>query len=157
MGIKKQKSSLRFPKRVKTYLTDKFLIGEEMGNKVSPTIVSRDMRRERNEKGDRLFVGADCLSSQQIAAYFSRLAATRKKHGHLATSIVSWEEVEEFFNEEQIGVEEEDITYKKNAVFSSLQLKHPVTYKSYNLCKLFADGKLATKFSIAELKAICDS
>jgi len=77
MGIKKQKSSLRFPKRVKTYLTDKFLIGEEMGNKVSPTIVSRDMRRERNEKGDRLFVGADCLSSQQIAAYFSRLAATR--------------------------------------------------------------------------------
>ena len=115
------------------------------------------MRRERDEKGNRLFVGSDCLSSQQIAAYFSRLAATRKKHGHLATSIVSWEEVEEFFNEEQIGVEEEDITYKKNAVFSSLQLKHPVTYKSYNLCKLFADGKLATKFSIAELKEICDS
>ena len=53
--------------------------------------------------------------------------------------------------------EEKDITYKKNAVFSTLQPKHPVTYKSYNLCKLFPDGKHATKFSIADLKEICDS
>ena len=52
---------------------------------------------------------------------------------------------------------EDDISGKKKAVFSDLQLKHPVTYKSYNLCKLAADGKLATKFSIAELKNICDS
>ena len=42
-------------------------------------------------------------------------------------------------------------------VFDNLQLKHPITYKSYNLCKLAADEKLATKFSIAELRNICDS
>ena len=80
-----KKSSSRFPESVKTYLTNKFLIGEETGNKVSPTIVSRDLRRER----DRLFVGADCLSSQHIAPYFLRLVATKKKRGHLATAIVS--------------------------------------------------------------------
>ena len=43
------------------------------------------------------------------------------------------------------------------AVFSILQLKHPITYRSYNLCNLAGDGKLAMKFNIAELKNICDS
>ena len=104
------------------------------------------------DKGDRLFVGADCLSSQQVAAYFSRLAATKRKHGSLATTVVSLEEVEEFLNEEQMEEHEDDISRKKKAVSSNLQLKHPITYKSYNLCNLAADGKLATKFNIAELK-----
>ncbi|CAH3018768.1 unnamed protein product [Porites evermanni] len=63
---------------VKAYLNDKFLIGEETGNKASPTPVAREMHRERDYKGNRLFVGGDCLSSQQIAAYFSHLAGTKK-------------------------------------------------------------------------------
>ena len=156
-ALKKQKSSSRFPGKVKAYLNDRFLIGEETGNKASPTQGSREMRRERDDKSDRLFVGADCLSSQQVAAYFSRLAATKRKHGSLATTVVSLEEVEEYLNEKHMEDHEDDISGKKKAVFSDLQLKHPVTYKSYNLCKLAADGKLATKFSIAELKNICDS
>ena len=52
---------------------------------------------------------------------------------------------------------EEDISLRKKVVFGNLQLEHPVTYKSYNLCKLAADGKLTKKFSIADLKDICDS
>ena len=36
-ALKKQKSSLRFPEKVKTYLNDRFLIGKETGNKASPT------------------------------------------------------------------------------------------------------------------------
>ena len=52
---------------------------------------------------------------------------------------------------------EEDILRKKKVVFDNLQLKHPITYKSYNLCKLAGDEQLATKFSIAELRNICDS
>ena len=79
----KEHKSTRFSTAVKAYLNDKFLIGEETGNKASPTQVAREMHRERDDKGNRLFVGGDCLSSQQIAAYFSRLAATKKKHGSL--------------------------------------------------------------------------
>lgn len=60
-------------------------------------------------------------------------------------------------DEEQIEEHEDDISRKKNVVFSILQLEHPITYKSYNLCKLAADGKLTKKFSIADLKDICDS
>ena len=52
---------------------------------------------------------------------------------------------------------EEDILFSKKVVFGNLQLEHPVTYKSCNLCKLAADGKFTKKFSIADLKDICDS
>ncbi|KAJ7376008.1 hypothetical protein OS493_037475 [Desmophyllum pertusum] len=57
----------------------------------------------------------------------------------------------------KIEEHEDDISRKKNVVFSILQLEHPITYTSYNLCKLAADGKLTKKFSIADLKDICDS
>ena len=154
-ALKKHKST-RFSTAVKAYLNDKFLIGEETGNKASPTQVAREMHRERDHKGNRLFVGGDCLSSQQIAAYFSRLAATKKKHGSL-NAAASSEEVEEFLAEEQMQEHEEDISLRKKMVFGNLQLEHPITYKSYNLCKLAADGKLTKKFSIADLKDICDS
>jgi len=62
--------------------------------------VTREMHRERDDNGDRLFVGADCISSQQVEEYFSRLAATKRKHGSLTTTVVNWEEVEQFMDEE---------------------------------------------------------
>ena len=113
------------------------------------------MHRERDDKGNRLFGGGDCLSSQQIAAYFSRRVATKKKHGSL-NAAASSEEVE-FLAEEQMQEHEEDISLRKKVVFGNLQLEHLITYKSYNLCKLAADGILTKKFSIADLKDICDS
>jgi len=58
--------------------------------------------------------------------------------------------------EEQMREHEEDISLRKKVVFANLQLEHPITYKSYNLCKLAADGKLTKKFSIADLKDIFD-
>ena len=59
--------------------------------------------------------------------------------------------------EEQMQEHEEDISLREKVVFGNLQVKHPITYKSYNLCKLAADEKLTQKFSIADLKDICDS
>ena len=59
--------------------------------------------------------------------------------------------------QEQMQEHEEDVSLRKKVVFGNLQLEHPVTYKSYNLCKLAAHGKFTTKFSIADLKDICDS
>ena len=52
---------------------------------------------------------------------------------------------------------EKDISLTNKVVFVNLQLEHPITYKSYKLCKLAADGKLTKKFSIADLKDIRDS
>ena len=113
------------------------------------------MHRERNDKGNRLFGGGECLSSQPIAAYFSRLVATKNKHGSL-NAAASLEEVE-FLAEEQMQEHEEDISLRKKVVFGNLQLEHLITYKSYNLSKLAADGRLTKKFSTADLKDICDS
>ena len=42
--------------------------------------------------------------------------------------------------EEQMQEHEEDISLRKKVVFGNLQLEHPITYKSYNLCKLAATG-----------------
>ena len=116
------------------------------------------MHRERDDKGNRLLVGGDCLSSQQIAAYFSCLTATKKKRSSLNAAASSEEvHVEEFLAQEQMQEHEEYISLRKKVVFDSLELEHPITYKSYNLYKLAADGKLTTKLSIADLKDICDS
>ena len=86
-ALKKQNSSSRFPVKVKPYLNGRFLIGEETGNKPSPTQVPREMRRVKDDKGDRLLVGTDCLSCHQVTAYFSRLAAAKRKHDSLGTTV----------------------------------------------------------------------
>ena len=65
------------------------------------TQVAREMRPEKDDNGDRLFVGTDCLSCQQVTAYFSRLAAAKRKHDSLATTAFL-DEVEESLNEEQM-------------------------------------------------------
>ena len=90
MGVKEANPSIRawFPEKVKTYLNDRLLIGEETSNKASPTQVAGEMRREKDDKGDRLFVGTDCLSCQQVAAYFSRLVAAKRKYDSLATTVL---------------------------------------------------------------------
>ena len=54
-ALKKHKST-RFSTAVKAYVNDKFLTGEEMGNKASPTQVAREMHRERDDKGNRLLL-----------------------------------------------------------------------------------------------------
>ena len=48
------------------------------------------------------------------------------------------QEVEEFLAEEQMQEHKEDISRRKKVVFGNLQLQHPITYNSYNLCELAA-------------------
>ena len=156
MASKKHKST-RFSTAVKAYLNDKFLIGEETGNKASPTQVAREMRRERDDRVIVYLLEVTVWVLNRLHhTLFSCLTATKKKHGSL-NAAASSEEVEEFLAEEQMQEHEGDISRRKKVVFGNLQLEHPITYKSYNLCKLAADGKLTKKFSIADLKDICDS
>lgn len=68
-----------FSQEQKKYLTEQFVIGEESGKKADPKQVSQDMRKVRSESGDRLFLGKDVLSPQQVSGFFSRLAAKIRK------------------------------------------------------------------------------
>ena len=57
-------------------LVSKFDIGQETGHKMDPEAVAREMRRAKDLNGERLFAVEELRSSQQqIASFFSRLAA----------------------------------------------------------------------------------
>ena len=47
--------NVRFAEHVKSYLTTKFDLGITTGNKLTPKEVAQDMRRARNEEGERSF------------------------------------------------------------------------------------------------------
>ena len=74
--------------------------------------VARGTRRERDDKGDRLFVGIDSQFSTSCRLLLS-LRATKRKHGSLDIPVVRLEEVEE----EQIEENEEDFLRKKKVVY----------------------------------------
>ena len=76
-ALKTTRSRTQFTEEQRKFLTEQFLIGEECGKKADPQQVSQEMRRVRDEKAARIFSGKDILSPQQVAGFFSRLAATR--------------------------------------------------------------------------------
>ena len=68
---------------MKNFLLELFLVGEETGRKGTPPDASRRIRTLcREGTNQRLFDKEECLTAQQIASYFSRLA-TLKKTGKL--------------------------------------------------------------------------
>lgn len=81
-ALKARKCS-RFTEKVKNFLLELFLLGEETGRKVTPPDASRRIRTLcREGTNQRLFDKEEWLTAQQIASYFSRLA-TLKKTGKL--------------------------------------------------------------------------
>ena len=67
----------RFSAAQKSYLTDKFKLGELTKKKVDPASVARSMMTARNTNGSRLFTSDDFLTVTQIANFFSRLASKK--------------------------------------------------------------------------------
>ena len=81
-NLKARKCS-RFTEKVKNFLLELFLLGEETGRKVTPPDASRRIRTLcREGTNQSLFDKEEWLTAQQIASYFSRLA-TLKKTGKL--------------------------------------------------------------------------
>ena len=76
------KKSTHFNENQKNYLDEKFKLGQETGYKEDPSQVARDMRRAKNENGERQFAVGEFLS-QQIKSYSSRSAAKIKTGGDL--------------------------------------------------------------------------
>jgi len=110
------------------------------------------MCKVRNESGSRLFLGSDVLSPQQVAGFFSRLAAKIRK-----SSSKQHEETDSDDEDHQNAVEKESSHSKLHVVVEEeIALRHPIVALSRNICNLVYDNKLST-LSVAMLREICES
>ena len=73
-ALKQVKKPYRLNQKQKTYLEEKFNIGQSTGSKIDPAFVVKEMRRSRGKDGERLFVVSEFLTPQQVSSFFSRLA-----------------------------------------------------------------------------------
>ena len=64
--LRNQIKSKHFNENQKNYLDEKFKLGQETGYKEDPSQVASDMRRAKNENGERRFAVGEFLSPQQI-------------------------------------------------------------------------------------------
>ena len=82
-ALHKSRGQNRFSGKVKNYLLEQFVVGEETGRKITSSEASSRMRSLRKDSnGLRVFCKEEWLTTQQIRNYFSRLS-TLKKIGKL--------------------------------------------------------------------------
>ena len=137
----------RFTASQKAYLTKKFKLGEQTGQKADPASVARAMVSAKDASGNRLFTSDGFLSANQIAGFFSRLSAKK--------TLYEVEEAEDEAEDDfQSAVDEASIEEITNVAVQELQIRHPICYDVYNLCDMATRSKLKN-FSISVLKDIC--
>ena len=93
-AMKKSKKSIRVSERVRSYLPETFLQGEDTGVKANLADIACKMRSQRSSNGDKLFSKEEWLSTHQVARYFSRLSALNKS-GVLKRNVSASQEEEE--------------------------------------------------------------
>ena len=144
-ALKQVKKPYRFNQKQKTYLEEKFNIGQSTGSKIDPAFVAKEMRRSRGKDGERLFIVSEFLTPQQVSSFFSRLALK-----------VRQQQVE-VSEEDALAVEEQSnfATAKEN-VLSSLQLRHPIVVDQYNVCSLVNNKSEFRKTKVALLQHLCE-
>lgn len=142
-ALRSTKKAYRFSPKQKEYLLAKFEIGQTTGRKVDANSVAQDMRRVRDSDGTSLFQLSEFLKPQQIASYFSRVAAQRRKQ----TS-----------NQTDVNAIQEETNYSaaRNEIMTSLGLEHPIVYGQHNICDLVASNTLKN-LKLGMLKVICES
>ena len=149
-ALKTTRSRTHFTEEQRKFLTEQFLIGEECGKKADPQQVSQEMRRVRDEKAARIFSGKDILSPQQVAGFFSRLAARIRKTSATSNKESGSED------EEQCAVEAEALhSHLREVVSEEIALRHPIVALSRNICSLVHTKKLST-LTVAVLRDICE-
>ena len=119
-GLRPAKKAYRFSENQKTYLTDKFNIGQSTRRKVDASLVARDMRSAHSSNGERLFKSTEFLTSQQISSYFSRLSATTPPQQT---------------HEVDLAAIEEEINFStaRDEVMATVTLPHPIMFDQYNI------------------------
>ena len=114
----------RFTPAQKSYLTTKFMLGEQTGKKTDPAAVARSMMCAKDSNGSRLFTSEDYLTTNQIAGFFSRLASKK--------SLAEEEQQDDI----EVAVYEASRDELVKEVARELAPKHPIVYDMYNLCEL---------------------
>ena len=125
----------------------KFDLGEQTGNKADPQKVSNDMRKAaRDAQNNRLFAREEWLTKSQVQAFFSRLAATRRRQQGSA-------EID--FNPRDLLLENEEFERQRliAEVANQLRPQHPLSYDAFNLCESARKNQL-NQFNVAMLKQI---
>lgn len=146
-ALKTQRKAKRFNTRQKAYLEDKFRIGEQTGKKADPSHVAQQMRIARDFDGERLFSPEEFMSTQQIQGFFSRRA--REGSDNCAEHSID--------DNDNMAVEEaQAYASLRNDVLSAVNIAHPVTFDTYNLCDMVAQEKLS-KLKIPLLKRMCEA
>ena len=80
-ALKKTKKSVHFTTKVRQFLREVFLQGEDTGNKAAAEDVAARMRSVRTAEGTKVFTKDEWLTSTQISAYFRRMAALNRSGG----------------------------------------------------------------------------
>ena len=154
--MKVPKRESRFPDKVRNYLQEKFDVGYATGHKADPVQVSIDMRCARDELGKRLFAASECLQTQQIRSFFSRLAAAQRKKVQSPADLIE-DEVRDLKSDHDTQAEqyETELQELREGIIAEVAEKHPIWYERFNLCELSQQNKLK-KFNIDMLVRICE-
>ena len=144
-ALKQTKKPYRFNEKQKSYLIGKFNIGQDTGRKVDPEVVAREMRREKDSNGARLFSLSEFLTPAQVSSFFSRQAA--KIRQQLVGQALEAEDI-------SAVNEEENFANARESVFSALQLVHPIVCDQHNLCEMVKANTLA-KQKLGQLQFFC--
>lgn len=134
-ALKVPKRATRFPDKVRNYLQEKFDVGNATGHKADPLQVSIDMRCARDELGRRLFAASECLQTQQIRSFFSRLAAAQRKKVQSPANLIE-DEVRDLESDTQAEQYETELQELREGIIAEVAEKHPICYERFNLCEL---------------------
>ena len=122
-ALRAAKKTYRFSDKQKSYLLAKFRIGQTTDRKLDAEVVAREMRRARGADCLLLFQTSEFLTASQIASYFSRLNAAARQ-----------QDVDDL--DIQASEEETNFTGARDAVVTTSQIQHPITYDQFDLCSM---------------------
>lgn len=147
-ALKQTKKAYRFNVEQRQYLEARFNIGQQSGMKLDADVVAKEMRRARGSNGERLFGISEFLSAQQVASFFSRMAA-KVKQQTIPGETISEPDV--------ISMEDEiNLSTTKEAVMTALHVQHPISYDQYDICSMVKDNTLG-QLKLGVLKLLCEN
>ena len=141
-ALRAAKKTYRFSDKQKSYLLAKFRIGQTTGRKLDAEVVAREMCRARGADCLRLFQTSEFLTASQIASYFSRLNAAARQ-----------QDVDDL--DIQASEEETNFTSARDAVVTTSQIQHPITYDQFDLCSM-AKGDTLKMLKLPMLQLLCE-
>ena len=112
------------------------------------------MRCARDELGKCLFAASECLQTQQIRSFFSRLAAAQRKKVQSPANLIE-DEVPDLESDTQAEQYETELQRLREGIIAEVAEKHPICYERFNLCEPSQQNKLK-KFNMDVLVRICD-